>query len=866
MHFALTTAEMAAVQTVREKDAEKSLSERQLGNAQYGKKEYAKAVMHYSRAIQANPSDPLSYCNRAMALLKLARYEEASKDCCAAISIDCKYVKAYFRRGLAFKELGRHREAVDDFQTVLLLEPENHLAVEELRKLSKGELVTCTSVESLLARCKIDEKEFDEPLRQIPVRYATEPESTNHIGNEAKRTEIPKPEVVQEPSLDSGPAEICPVPSNIRQMLVDWKTLRNDSRSLCNYILNIPLSRFQTLFDNFLSISELSDLLKAFQKALGDEVKLRDCVKRLVALTTTKRFGSASVFLSKRDVENLKIILNRASTSEELKNDCSVLTERFHVDDSDVSFFAFIATGSLIFKRRGWFNCIFVQRDRTFLWSAILLVLLPPCDPHFAYLSVTDSRSTAALHFCSISLLIAPSSHSLFSVALGDSLIKHRVEPILSFLNTSRLSTIVQGFSHPVRRAAIDGDGDQRSIVHIFPERVVEMRRHRWRTLRIRYSSGSSGSTSAHYGGSGGGTRSYKQWRCQHQCCCCCCCPCHHNHHSGDILNAGTMFMKKGGKKMSKSDASVTVLLWLLLVLQFVVNCIRFFSTQYKLTNVAEKNSLFSLLNNHYGQSKKIRRRKRSKTTRNEKISKLTETSDENTSGVQSILSSAYPSPVPVVSEDYKEKIVSDVKLKKLDILSVPSHLEALYTSPGTARVAETNFITCIFEATGSKVLEVVSDFTNELEYWRNRYNLVTICCEMTWSVPASERHVPSELSIQQAVLKHMEKNQRRVDAMTMALYHAKGQIKSLPCRPFVPIVQQNCHSKNGATLGCYRRVYPSLLPLAHKDASDAHEPFWALRMTDIPLVPVANKGPQRSVFTMNLICVTLESCDGLYL
>ncbi|KHJ46283.1 tetratricopeptide repeat protein [Trichuris suis] len=303
LQLLLRTAEMAAVQTVREKDAEKSLSERQLGNAQYGKKEYAKAVMHYSRAIQANPSDPLSYCNRAMALLKLARYEEASKDCCAAISIDCKYVKAYFRRGLAFKELGRHREAVDDFQTVLLLEPENHLAVEELRKLSKGELVTCTSVESLLARCKIDEKEFDEPLRQIPVRYATEPESTNHIGNEAKRTEIPKPEVVQEPSLDSGPAEICPVPSNIRQMLVDWKTLRNDSRSLCNYILNIPLSRFQTLFDNFLSISELSDLLKAFQKALGDEVKLRDCVKRLVALTTTKRFGSASVFLSKRDVE-----------------------------------------------------------------------------------------------------------------------------------------------------------------------------------------------------------------------------------------------------------------------------------------------------------------------------------------------------------------------------------------------------------------------------------------------------------------------------------------------------------------------------------------------------------------------------------
>ncbi|CDW55270.1 TPR 1 and TPR 11 and RPAP3 C and Mss4 domain cont aining protein [Trichuris trichiura] len=270
------------------------------GNAQYGKKEYAKAIMHYSRAVQADPSDPISYCNRAMALLKLARYEEASKDCGVAISLDCKYVKAYFRRGLALKELGRHREAVDDFQSVLLLEPDNHLADEELKKLSKSELVVCSSVESLLARCKIDEKEFDEPLRQIPIRYATEAESTNHIGNKAKRNETSKAEVAQEPSLDSGPAEICPIPSNIRQMLVDWKSLRNDSQSLCNYILNIPLSRFQKLFDNFLSIAELSDLLNAFERALDDEVKLQHCIERLMALTTSRRFGSASVFLMRQ--------------------------------------------------------------------------------------------------------------------------------------------------------------------------------------------------------------------------------------------------------------------------------------------------------------------------------------------------------------------------------------------------------------------------------------------------------------------------------------------------------------------------------------------------------------------------------------
>uniref|UniRef100_A0A5S6Q2Z6 RNA polymerase II-associated protein 3 n=1 Tax=Trichuris muris TaxID=70415 RepID=A0A5S6Q2Z6_TRIMR len=726
---------------------EKCASERQQGNIQYGKKQYVKAVMHYSRAIEANMSDPVPYCNRAMALLKLARYEEASKDCCAAISLDNGYVKAYFRRGLASKELGRIKEAEEDFRSVLALEPDNHLAKEEIEKLyaSSG-------------------KEFDEPLRQIPIRWAPVAQSSSQPVKQSAPAEAPKAADEQLPTVDDVPVEVCPVPSSVKQLLVDWKTLRGNSESLCNYVLNIPLPKFQEMFDNFLSTAELSDLLKAFPKVLNDDVKLHDCVKRLLALTASRRFGSATVFLTKTDKENLKIILNRASTSEKLKDDCCLLWKRFRMEH----------------------NCSLVHRLQS--WTPNLLFRISTVD--------------------------------------------------------SPLSRVLLAGTNCSDR----GDGHQRSIFRVFPECVVEMRRHRWRTLRIRYSSGSSGSINAQYGGSGGGGRSSKQWRSQHQCCCCCC-SCHHGHQSTGILNAGTLFMKKDSKRMlPKSDACVTILLWLLLVLQFVVNCIRFFSTQYNLTSVAEKNSLFALLNNHCGQSRKTRRRRRSKASRTEKaarIADLTEPSDDNTSGVQSTLSSAYVSPVPAPNEDYK--------------------LGPLYTSTGSAKVGETNFITCIFEATGSKVLEVVDDLSKELDYWGHQRNLVTICCEMTWSVPSSERHVPSELSIQQAVLKHMEKNQRRVDAMTMALYNAKGWLKSLPNRPFAPVVQQNCHSRNGATLGCYRRVYPGLLSLAHKDASDAHQPFWALRITDMPLVPAPGKGPQVSMFTINLICVTLESSDGFY-
>ncbi|KAL3677740.1 hypothetical protein R1sor_020696 [Riccia sorocarpa] len=104
-------------------------SEKELGNDYFKEGKYLKAVDCYSRSIALQPT-AIAYANRAMAALKLKKYQEAEDDCTEAISLDDRYTKAYSRRGTARRELKKLLPAVEDFEFALRLEPEN----KELKK------------------------------------------------------------------------------------------------------------------------------------------------------------------------------------------------------------------------------------------------------------------------------------------------------------------------------------------------------------------------------------------------------------------------------------------------------------------------------------------------------------------------------------------------------------------------------------------------------------------------------------------------------------------------------------------------------------------------------------------------------------
>ncbi|PIN10064.1 hypothetical protein CDL12_17355 [Handroanthus impetiginosus] len=104
-------------------------SEKELGNEFFKQKKFMEAIECYSRSIALSPT-AVAYANRAMAYIKIKRFQEAEDDCTEALNLDDRYIKAYSRRSTARKELGKLKESFDDAEFALRLEPKN----QEIKK------------------------------------------------------------------------------------------------------------------------------------------------------------------------------------------------------------------------------------------------------------------------------------------------------------------------------------------------------------------------------------------------------------------------------------------------------------------------------------------------------------------------------------------------------------------------------------------------------------------------------------------------------------------------------------------------------------------------------------------------------------
>lgn len=104
-------------------------SEKDLGNEYFKQKKFNEAIDCYSRSIALSPT-AVAYANRAMAYLKIKRFQEAENDCTEALNLDDRYIKAYSRRATARKELRKLRDSLEDVEFAMRLEPQN----EDLKK------------------------------------------------------------------------------------------------------------------------------------------------------------------------------------------------------------------------------------------------------------------------------------------------------------------------------------------------------------------------------------------------------------------------------------------------------------------------------------------------------------------------------------------------------------------------------------------------------------------------------------------------------------------------------------------------------------------------------------------------------------
>jgi len=84
------------------------------GNAFFKNKSYDEAIAKYTLAIEADPdTDVTFYSNRSACYAAIGKWQEAADDGRKCIMVDKKFVKGYFRAGLAQQNLGAHEAALD---------------------------------------------------------------------------------------------------------------------------------------------------------------------------------------------------------------------------------------------------------------------------------------------------------------------------------------------------------------------------------------------------------------------------------------------------------------------------------------------------------------------------------------------------------------------------------------------------------------------------------------------------------------------------------------------------------------------------------------------------------------------------------
>ncbi|KAJ2996454.1 hypothetical protein HDV02_006532 [Globomyces sp. JEL0801] len=116
---------------------EESLVQKELGNAYFKKQKFRKAIVCYSKSIEADPTSPIPLINRSFAYLKTFQYDLAEVDATLALTLDPKNIKALWRRGLARTELKNYSGAkkVCYFEDALVLEPTNSTIKSDLENL-----------------------------------------------------------------------------------------------------------------------------------------------------------------------------------------------------------------------------------------------------------------------------------------------------------------------------------------------------------------------------------------------------------------------------------------------------------------------------------------------------------------------------------------------------------------------------------------------------------------------------------------------------------------------------------------------------------------------------------------------------------
>merc|ERR1711988_254031 len=95
------------------------------GNELFKEGKYPEAVAKYSEAMKRNPKAHVPYSNRAACYQKLMEWQLALKDADTCVGMDPSFIKGWTRKAGIHYFLKEYHKAMDAYNAILKLEPDN---------------------------------------------------------------------------------------------------------------------------------------------------------------------------------------------------------------------------------------------------------------------------------------------------------------------------------------------------------------------------------------------------------------------------------------------------------------------------------------------------------------------------------------------------------------------------------------------------------------------------------------------------------------------------------------------------------------------------------------------------------------------
>ncbi|XP_003569065.1 RNA polymerase II-associated protein 3 [Brachypodium distachyon] len=333
-------------------------SEKEQGNEYFKQKKFAEAIGCYSRSIALSPT-AVAFANRAMAYLKLRRFEEAENDCTEALNLDDRYVKAYSRRITARKGLGKLKEAMDDAEFAVSVDannPELRKQYSEIKALLMEKMAKKSSV---LAKHTISEfdkagdkndmsshplsdpqkdsfMEVDSSVRAAAgIRECSGGASKGASGvglkdnnmqqsRDAKQKSGPEISVQDLASRAasrymSSTVKSVKTPKTAYDFEVSWRAISDDPAHQIQLLKSIPPASLPEIFKNALSSAFLIDIVKCTASIFWDDAEL--AVSILENLAKVSRFDLIIMCLSPMHKSELRKIWAQTFLAETASTD-----------------------------------------------------------------------------------------------------------------------------------------------------------------------------------------------------------------------------------------------------------------------------------------------------------------------------------------------------------------------------------------------------------------------------------------------------------------------------------------------------------------------------------------------------------------